>query len=282
MILFPNCKINLGLRITGKRTDGYHDIETVFYPLGLKDALELNTGAKYAHQDLNLTLCGTVVPGDPHTNLCHKAWQLIKNDFPDIGGAGMHLLKAIPIGAGLGGGSSDAAHTLLLLNREFGLGLSKEQLIAYALQLGSDCPFFILNTPCFATGRGELMQEIGIDLSAYHFVLVNPKIHISTAWAFGKIIVNPVREDRRPMQEIVVHPPEQWEGNGLVNDFETPVFEEYPSLKTIKEELYAAGAAYASLTGSGSCLFGIFPSGKEPRFGKWPDQYTVYQLNHSR
>lgn len=280
MIVFPNCKINLGLRITGKRADGYHNIETIFFPLPFKDALELNIAAKHGSDDLELNVMGAPVPGDLHTNLCYKAWELIKKDFPDIGPARMHLLKAIPIGAGLGGGSSDAAHALLLLDHEFQLSLTREQLLGYAFQLGSDCPFFIVNKPCFATGRGEIMEETGLDLSRYCFVLVNPEVHISTAWAFGKITPGN-RDGIRPLKEIVTLPLEQWRDQ-LINDFEKPVFAEYESLKIIKDDLYTAGAVYASMTGSGSCIFGIFHLGYEPDLSRIIKHYKVYQFNRGR
>jgi 4-diphosphocytidyl-2-C-methyl-D-erythritol kinase len=192
----------------------------------------------------------------------------------------MHLLKATPIGAGLGGGSSDGAHTLLLLNHELKLDLTQEQLITYALQLGSDCPFFILNKPCFATGRGEIMEEIPVGLNDHYFVVVNPEVHISTAWAFGALAVDK-KAPEMPLTAIIAQPIEQWKKE-LVNDFEAPVFEEYESLKLIKDELYAAGAVYASLTGTGSCVYGIFSKKINPDLHKIADHYKVYNLNQNR
>src|SRR6201996_9258645 len=174
MMVFPNCKINLGLKIIRRRPDGYHDLETVFYPLPLKDVLEcirVPSGPQF-------TAYGLPIPGDPETNLCLKAWYLLKKPHPHLPPVHIHLLKQIPIGAGLGGGSSDGAHTLKLLNHQFNLDLTQEQLIEYAAQLGSDCPFFIGNTPALGTGRGEHLQPLKLDLSAYSFALVDPGIHI--------------------------------------------------------------------------------------------------------
>jgi 4-diphosphocytidyl-2-C-methyl-D-erythritol kinase len=280
LILFPNCKINLGLRVAGKRADGYHDLETIFYPLPLKDAAELTCSQKMSGQDFELTISGLNVPGKTGNNLCYKAWQLLKQDFPSIVPVRMHLLKAIPIGAGLGGGSSDGAHTLLLLNKLLKLKLTQDQLLGYALQLGSDCPFFILNKPCFATGRGEKMEEISAPLDDHSFVLVDPGVHIGTAWAFEKIS-GKQSGNQQSLKGILALPVNQWKDQ-LINDFEAPVFEEYERLKIIKEELYAAGAQYASLTGTGSCIYGIFPPKASPLLHKISDRYKVYHLKQNR
>jgi len=186
MVVFPNCKINLGLRIIRKRNDGYHDLETVFYPIPLTDALEV-IRVSGADTDIAFQSSGLPISGDSTNNLCVKAYQLLKKDFPQLGSVQMHLHKVIPMGAGLGGGSSDGAFALQLINDLFHLQLSKEQLIGYALQLGSDCPFFILNQPCFASGRGEKMEPVALDLSGYHFAIVNPGIHVNTGWAFSQL-----------------------------------------------------------------------------------------------
>lgn len=260
----------------GKRADGYHNIETVFYPLPLKDAAELTPASKNTTQDFELNISGIAIPGDKQNNLCYKAWQLIKNDFPVIEPVRMHLLKAIPAGAGLGGGSSDGAHTLLLLNHELKLNLTREQLIAYALELGSDCPFFILNKPCFAAGRGEIMKETETGLNDHYFVLVDPEVHISTAWAFEKL-ASDRRHHEQSLTDIVSSPVAQWKDK-LLNDFEAPVFEEYESLKLVRDELYSSGAIYASLTGTGSCVYGIFPAKTKPDLHKITDHYKVYHL----
>jgi len=182
MVSFPNCKINLGLNIVNKRDDGYHDIETAFFPIQLKDALELVEKEKF-----EFSTSGIAIEGEPEKNLCIKAYDLLKKDFPQLPAVQMHLHKAIPMGAGLGGGSADGAFTLKLLNKKFELNLSEKQLINYSLQLGSDCPFFILNKPCFATGRGEILEQMEPDLSQYKFLIVHPPIHVSTAWAFSTI-----------------------------------------------------------------------------------------------
>ena len=192
MVLFPNGKINLGLHVIQKRPDGFHDLETVFYPVAIKDALELITaGSNVQHPEtvtsmggIDFSSSGLPVSGVLSDHLCIKAFLLLKKDFPDLPRLQLHLLKAIPMGAGLGGGSADGAFTLKLINQVCGLNLSESALEAYAFLLGSDCPFFIKNKPCLATSRGEKMQEINLNLSGYSILVVNPGIHISTAAAF--------------------------------------------------------------------------------------------------
>ena len=249
MLSFPNCKINLGLRILRRRDDGYHQLETVFYPLPVKDALET-----IRSQELTFTASGLPIPGDPTDNLCLKAWQLLKKDLPELPPVQIHLHKHIPMGAGLGGGSADGAFMLQLLNKQFHLELSTERLIQYAAQLGSDCPFFIINKPCLGGGRGEELQPIELDLSSYRMALVSPGTHIGTAWAFSQCTPS---EKGKPVREIIAQPVNTWAAE-LVNDFEAAIFPAYPELKRIKEELYNAGAIYASMTGSGSAFYGIF------------------------
>ena len=251
MIVFPNCKINLGLHILNKREDGFHNLETVFYPVDLKDALEIIPAP---NSTIEFSGSGLTVDGKEADNICIKAYQLLKRDFPQLSFIKMHLHKAIPMGAGLGGGSADGAFTLQLLNNKFNLGLSVQQLIDYALQLGSDCPFFIINKPCYATGRGELLEGINIKLTDYKIVIINPSIHINTGWAFSKIIsVVP----KKSIQEIILQSILTWKDE-LINNFENPVFEKYPEIKNIKEELYNMGAVYAAMSGSGSTVYGIF------------------------
>ncbi len=249
MVSFPNCKINLGLNIIRKREDGYHDLETVFLPVPFTDILEILPADNKTHE---FSITG--LPASANDNLCVKAYDLLKQDFPELPLIKMHLHKSIPIGAGLGGGSSDAAFTLLLLNEKFKLNLKTKQLLDYALRLGSVCPFFILNEPCFATGRGEKLQPINIDLKNYKILIVNPGININTKWAFSKIIP---QERELSIQQIITKPIETWKVE-LQNDFELPVFAEYPEIRKIKEDLYEDGALYASLSGSGSSVFGIF------------------------
>jgi 4-diphosphocytidyl-2-C-methyl-D-erythritol kinase len=250
MIQFPNCKINLGLSILAKRADGYHELETVFYPIAVSDALEI-----LPSDNLTLIQTGIAVPGDPDQNLCLKAYHLLKKDFPQLPAVQMHLHKNIPMGAGLGGGSSDGTSALLILNQQFSLGLNDRQLIDYASQLGSDCPFFVYNKACHATGRGEILTPINLDLSNYQFLLVHPGTPISTAWAFQQLNPNAKSES---IQSIIEKPISDWK-NYLINDFEAPVFKAEPTLSNIKAQLYQIGALYASMSGSGSSLYGIFP-----------------------
>lgn len=249
MISFPNAKINLGLRVIRKRDDGYHDLDTVFYPLPLTDVLEV-----VPSDDTQLFSSGLTVESNPEHNLVWKAYQLLKKDYPPLPPVHLYLHKIIPFGAGLGGGSSDAAFALRLLNDMVPLNLTQEQLLQYALKLGSDCPFFILNKPAYAVSRGEQLQPIPLDLQKYFIALIKPDLHISTARAFSRI------QPRLPdstTKEIVSRPIQEWKRN-LINDFEISAFEEFSSLKKIKEELYQCGALYASMSGSGSSFFGIF------------------------
>jgi 4-diphosphocytidyl-2-C-methyl-D-erythritol kinase len=249
MIVFPNCKINLGLNILCKRNDGFHDLETVFFPIGLQDVLEILPSRNSTTQ---LTVTG-IWPGKPEDNLCMKAFNFLKKDYqlPEIN---MHLHKAIPPGAGLGGGSADAVFTLQLLDTKFNLNISQKKMLEYALHLGSDCPFFLINNPCLATSRGEIMEPVNLVLSGYKILLINQGIHINTAEAFKQI--KPAVPGKK-IKEIIQQSIETWKAE-LVNDFEKIVFKKYPQLKKIKESLYKNGAVYAAMTGSGSTLYGIF------------------------
>ena len=267
MILFPNCKINLGLHITRKRSDGFHDLETVFYPLPITDALEIITSTQNK-KDILFQLTGATIEGDD--NICLKAYNLLKKDFQQLPAVQMHLHKNIPIGAGLGGGSADGAFTLLLLNKKYGLNLTEKQLLDYALQLGSDCPFFIKNKPCIAFGRGEELQEIALDLTAYKIVIVNPGIHINTGWAFSQLMPQAPAHN---LAAVIKKPVEEWK-HFLTNDFEVPVFNHHPEIKELKETLYNAGAVYASMSGSGSTVFGLFLKEENLSFS-FPDSYFV-------
>ncbi len=255
MIAFPHCKINLGLSITAKRTDGYHELETVFYPVGLQDIVEIVHSNDNA-SEIQFSYTGLEIPGDAEKNLCVKAYHILKQDFPTIPAVKIHLHKNIPMGAGLGGGSSDGTAVLKLINNEFNLGLSTQQLINYAAQLGSDCPFFVQDHPCHATGRGEILKAFDCDLSAYKIMLVHPGVHVSTAWAFGELTPH---TKQKTIATIVAQPIETWKAE-LINDFEAAIFLAHPLLQEIKNELYKAGAIYASMSGSGSSLFGIFPA----------------------
>lgn len=253
MITFPNAKINLGLHITEKRPDGYHNLETVFYPIPLDDALEIHllnspSNCKYA-----LHLSGIEVTGKVEDNLVVKAYLLLDKDFqlPPID---IHLFKHIPSGAGLGGGSADAACMLKLLNERFSLNLTVEQLERHAATLGADCAFFIRNQPTFAEGIGNIFSPIPLSLTGYQLVVVKPDIFVSTREAFSQI--KPHRSEYS-LRESLSHPIEEWK-ESVVNDFEASVFPQYPAIKEIKEELYRQGAAYASMSGSGSSVFGLF------------------------
>jgi 4-diphosphocytidyl-2-C-methyl-D-erythritol kinase len=272
MINFPNCKINLGLNITAKREDGYHEIETVFYPVALKDALEAMRVTNNKEPVL-FTSSGLPISGDPADNLCAKAYGLLKKDFPSLPALHIHLHKEIPMGAGLGGGSADGAFALLLIDKLCGLDLSKQQLLDYALQLGSDCPFFIFNQPCFATGRGEQLTPVELDLSQYQFVLVNPNIHISTAFAFSQI--QPMKPQRSVI-DLIKLPVTEWK-ELLVNDFEKNIAAAHPEIASVKKEMYENGAVYASMTGSGSTVYGLFPKEKKPSFS-FQSTYKTYYI----
>lgn len=250
MICFPNCKINLGLSVTKKGPDGYHLLETVFLPLDLHDVLEFLPA-----QETTFNIAGQKIPGPQEDNLVLKAYRILKQDFPSLPPIKIALLKQIPTGAGLGGGSADASFMLTALNTTFQLGLSPSQLEAYALRLGSDCPFFIRNTPQYAEGRGEQMKPMAVDLSSYLILLINPGLHISTSWAFAQLTPCP---SRYPIQDLVsTMDLNEWK-HKLINDFEEPVFHRHPKLREIKATLYQHGALYASMSGSGSTLFGIF------------------------
>ena len=256
MICFPTCKINLGLRITNKRADGFHALETVFFPISIKDALEIIIEPDTNAAPISFTSSGLAINGDPSDNLCFKAYGLLKKDYPTIPNIKMHLHKTIPMGAGLGGGSADGAFTLVALNQLFNLQLSVDKLMQYALTLGSDCPFFIINTPAFASGRGEILKPINVNLDGYRIVIVNPGIAISTKLAFSLII--PQVPDTN-MEAIICEPVTLWKEK-LINDFEQPIFNSFPELANIKETLYQKGAVYASMTGTGSTVYGIFPT----------------------
>ena len=250
MVVFPNCKINLGLNIVSKRDDGFHNIETVFYPVGLHDALEIIPAPDGRFE---MTMTGLPVPGDPETNLCFRAWKIMQAEF-GLPPVRIHLHKVIPMGAGLGGGSSDAACTLSLLNRVFALGLDDDQLEQRARLLGSDCAFFIRNVPVAAHGRGDLFLPANPDLSGLTVVLAFPGIHVGTAEAYGS--VTPSAPVNSP-GEIADLPVGDWLGL-LVNDFEGSVFQKYPEIARLKSEMYRKGAVYAAMSGSGSSVFGLF------------------------
>jgi 4-diphosphocytidyl-2-C-methyl-D-erythritol kinase len=262
MLTFPNCKINIGLHITNRREDGYHDLETIFYPVTqLKDALEIiPSQSQQPLADTRLTATGLKLGGTEKNNLVWKAFEMLQAGFPGkIPVLDICLHKAIPMGAGLGGGSADGAFMLKLLNEYCQLGLDKEELAHMALNLGSDCPFFIYNTPQFAMGRGEKMLPVSLDLSGYEIKIITPGIHVSTRDAFATIKPRSASFD---LKKLSVSDIDNWK-HYVVNDFEAPVFARHPQLQAVKDQLYNDGALYASMSGSGSALYGIFR--KHPR-----------------
>lgn len=253
MITFPNAKINLGLNIVEKRPDEYHNLETIFYPINLQDALEV-TRRENNDKEYTLHISGSPLEGEPEDNLVVKAYKLLKKDYPGLLPVDIHMYKHIPAGAGLGGGSSDAACMIKLLNDKFSLGLSTERMEEYAVKLGADCAFFIRNKPVFATGIGNLFEPVELSLKGYHIILIKPDIFVSTRDAFAEI--KPVRP-AVSLKEIVKQPMETWK-NSMKNDFEDSVFKKFPEIAAIKDELYDLGAVYAAMSGSGSSVYGIF------------------------
>ena len=250
MIRFPNAKINLGLNILGKRPDSYHELRMVMLPVGLCDALEIIPSRDSA---FHFGTSGLAVEGPPGENLCEQAWHLFNRECPSPP-VSMHLYKRIPTGAGLGGGSADAAFTLQMLQQMFCPELSKEKMMHMAAQLGSDCPFFLLNVPCLASGTGTQLRPLELKLSGLYIVIVKPAVSVNTAWAYSQ--VRSCHETESP-ELILKRPPVEWRGQ-LINDFEPLVFAAQPQLAALKESLYALGAVYASMSGSGSALYGIF------------------------
>ncbi len=248
MITFPNAKINLGLYVVERRPDGYHNLETLFYPVQLTDILEVLPASQYAFHTSGLNMAC-----EPGENLVEKAYHLLQQacDLPPVR---IHLHKVIPPGAGLGGGSSDAAFMLKMLNSLFHKGIPDDQLEKFAGMLGADCPFFIANKPVLASGTGDRMTPAEIDLSAFKLILVKPPFSVNTAEAYRAI--RPSKPQIR-LTEIISQPVSTWK-NRLVNDFEKTVFTIFPEIGRIKKELYRLGAVYASMTGSGSAVFGLF------------------------
>ena len=251
MITFPNAKINLGLNIVSKRADGYHNLESIFYPLMIKDALEIIV--KDDLKDDVFVSSGICIDGDCADNLVMKALRLIRKQY-DIPPLEVHLLKEIPFGAGLGGGSADGSFMLKLLNTTFSLDMSDIDLANMAVKLGADCPFFIYNRPLFASGIGEVFDNVDLSLDAYFIVLVKPNIHVPTKDAFAQIVP---MQPQLSLKEIIKLPIEEWR-EVMKNDFEKSVFSKYPTIEVIKNKLYDMGAAYASMSGSGSSVYGIF------------------------
>ena len=297
MLVSPGAKINLGLYITGRRPDGYHDLLTAFYPLPLSDSLEIvlsgdtpdpsaDVGAgksppveqvvkaeKVPGLPLQFSASGIPVGGELNSNLCIKAYQMLYSDYPQLPAMSMHLHKVVPTGAGLGGGSADGALAIKVMNQLGELNLPETELLAYAAKLGSDCPFFIRNTPQLATGRGEILSPLAVSLTGYRLVLVTPHIHIPTRLAFSQIEPSPGPGIEK-LSATLKEGPASWKET-LNNQFETSVFQSFPVLKKIKDQLYELGASYASMTGSGSAIYALFDP-NEPCNTSQLNHYQLY------
>ncbi len=274
MICFPNAKINIGLRVTGKRPDGYHNIESILYPIGLTDILEISGQEKVTGKPVSLDTTGIKIDAPQKENLVFRTAELLRKEY-SIPPFSIHLHKLIPTGSGLGGGSSDTAFLLHLLNKKFSIGIGEEKLHAIASGLGSDCPFFLNNTSAYISGRGEEIQQISLNLSQLYLVVVYPDIHIDTGFAYSQITPS---KPGLSLQKLIKYPVSQWKEN-IYNDFEKPVFSKYPNIKKIKEKLYSMGAIYSSLTGSGSAVYGLFDKETETdgQFGNyfvWQEQIS--------
>jgi 4-diphosphocytidyl-2-C-methyl-D-erythritol kinase len=262
MILFPNAKINLGLNLVSKRNDGFHNIETIFYPIMLNDIVEFVPSEK-----TEFTITGIDIKGDLSNNLVLRAFNLLKKDFV-LSGIKIHLHKIIPTEAGLGGGSADASFMLKSLNEYFNLNISNNKLLKYAEKLGSDCPFFIENKPSFATSKGEKLEDIELNLKDYYIVIIKPNVQINTADAYKNIKFS---EPKINLKEAIKLPINEWKEN-IFNDFEEYAFSKYPELKEIKTYLYNIGAEFALMTGSGSAIYGIFKT--KPKIDKYKDCFV--------
>ena len=270
MLVFPNAKINLGLYVTERRSDGFHTLESVFLPLPWSDALEILPAP--AGQVTSLTLTGRPIPGAPATNLCLRAYELLQADFPELPSVQIYLHKIVPIGAGLGGGSADAAFVLKATNDLFNLGLTVEILESYARRLGSDCAFFIRNKPVLAVEKGDVFEEIKLNLTGAGCVVVYPNLHISTAEAYARVVP---QHPLHALREALAQPMVTWRDT-VGNDFETALTPGHPVLADIKQQLYDAGATYVSLSGSGSAVYGLWEGG-EPMSVSWSADFTVWQ-----
>lgn len=254
MLFFPNAKINIGLNILNKRADGYHNIETIVVPIALKDSLEF-----IPSKNFKFTTSGYKLDIDSQNNICTKTYNILKEKYK-LPILSFHLHKAIPAGAGLGGGSANAAFLLKAINKYFELSISNSELKNIAANLGSDCPFFIDNIPCIATSKGEILEPITLNLTNCKLIIIHPKIHINTAWAYKN---SKQQNKKNNLKEIVKNEPlTNWK-KYIVNDFEETVFNFYPEIKEIKNKLYENGAIYASMTGSGSAVYGIFEKDKK-------------------
>lgn len=253
MIVRPNAKINIGLNIVEKRSDGFHNLESLMVPFGLTDELKLTENKRHGAKKFELVIDGLPVDGALDTNLVSRAYHLVNADY-SLPPVRVVLKKQIPLGAGLGGGSADGAFTITALNKMFDLKLSVDMMQRYAAMLGSDCAFFVQNKPAFATSRGEILKPVDINLKGYSIVIVKPDVHVNTAQAYK--LLTPHRPEI-PITDLLDKKPEEWRGK-MVNDFEEPIFKMHPILDTIKKAMYNAGAAYSSMSGSGSAIYGLF------------------------
>ena len=272
MITFPVAKINLGLNVVEKRADGYHNLQTVFYPVPIMDALEIvpMSDGFPSDVDCDLKVTNITIEGDEQRNLVVRAYQLLKADYPDLPRVHAHLWKGIPTQAGMGGGSSDCGYMIRLLNETFDMGLSSEQMQQYAARLGADCAFFIESRACYAEGIGERLQPIDLDLSGWHIGVVRPDIPVPTKEAFSRIHPHYPALNCR---DVVKQPVETWRDR-LTNDFEESVFVLHPEIGAVKEQLYKMGATYAAMSGSGSALFGLFKDEPDALRQTFPDMFT--------
>jgi len=269
MISFPNAKINIGLDVIEKRPDNFHNIDTVLYPVDIKDILEI-IEAQDDNGSVRFTSSGLPIDADAGNNLCVEAYRLLCGDH-NLPPVCIHLHKVIPVGAGLGGGSADAAFTIKMLNKLFSLNITEQGMVEYAKRLGSDCAFFINNHPARATGRGDILEPVETDIAGYILVLVYPGIFISTAEAYSSVTPE---KPQQLLKDLVMQPLKQWKGT-VHNSFETTIFTKYPELREIKEKLYGLGALYSSLSGSGSAVYGIFD--KQVDTDKVFSGYKVWQ-----
>ncbi len=274
MLTFPNAKINIGLNITEKRSDGFHNIESVFYPVEWCDALEIIPNQDADAKNAVFQSSGLAIPGNESSNLCLKAWNLLQDriSVPPM----IHLHKVIPMGAGLGGGSADGAFTLKMLNEVYDLKLSNEELKDFARNLGSDCAFFIENRPVFCFNKGDEFEDFTLDLKGKFVVLINPDIHISTAEAYSGVSQ---KKPQIALKTALLQPISEWE-KIVKNDFEEKLLLKYPTIAEVKETLYQAGAVYASMTGSGSTVYGIFEQETDlkssfPNFAMWQGFFKI-------
>ena len=264
----PNCKINIGLHVTEKRPDGYHNLETVFVPVPLCDELTIERSDVFSFRQEGIAL-----DNPPDDNLCVRAYRLLRADYQQIGAVDMQLVKHIPFGAGLGGGSSDAASVLTMLAEEYSLPCTPEELERYAARLGADCAFFVKNIPAYATGIGDVLEPMDLDLSGYRFVLLKPEDHVTTKEAYRGVVPKKSAVDLR---EAVRRPVTEWSGL-IVNDFEASVFPAHPRIAWLKAWLYRQGALYASMTGSGAAVFALFGKDASIDFSDIPQQEIILQ-----